>query len=90
MGRSDRSFMMYPNPNTSRLVFMEIPQQNGKETLSVRILNMQGAVIYQNLQAERSTNILLKLNLPSKISAGAYFVEVNQNGKRFVSRLIVQ
>ncbi len=90
MGRADLTFMMYPNPNTSKLVFMEIPKQNGKETLSVRVLNMQGAVIYQNLQAERSTNILLKLNLPSKISAGSYFVEVNQNGKRFVSRLIVQ
>jgi hypothetical protein len=90
MGKSDLSFMMYPNPNTGRMVYMEIPKQNGNETLSVRILNMQGAVIYQNLRADRSTNILLKLNLPSQISAGAYFVEVNQNGKRFVSKLIVQ
>ncbi|WP_336514419.1 malectin domain-containing carbohydrate-binding protein [Pollutibacter soli] len=82
-------FMLYPNPNTTGLVFMEIPAVTGKENLNIRLLTIQGAEVYRQLKADRSSNLLLRMQLPGSITPGTYILEVDQNGKKYHSRLII-
>lgn len=83
------AFMLYPNPNTTGLLFMEIPAVAGKENLNIRLLDIQGAEVYRQLKADRSSSLLLRMQLPRSLNAGTYILEVDQNGKKYHSRLII-
>ena len=81
--------MLYPNPNNSGTLFMEFPKEAGVvEKLNVRILNIQGGVVYQQSQPQRA-GLLLKIALPRNLANGSYIVEIEKNGKRHHARFIL-
>jgi hypothetical protein len=89
LATNHHSFLVYPNPNNTGVLFLEFPKELGmQENLKVRVLSLQGAVLYQQTQTDRA-GILLKLNLPRNIANGTYIVEIEKNGKRHHSRFIL-
>lgn len=83
-----QSFMVYPNPSRG-LLFIELAKQAGEpDNVKIRIINMQGAVVYQQAQPDRR-GLLLKVSLPSGLSNGTYIIEVEKNGKKYPSRFIL-
>jgi hypothetical protein len=89
ISKNNHSFMLYPNPNNSGTLFMEFPKDAaGTEKLQVRILSIQGGVVYQQSQPERA-GLLLKVALPRNLANGSYIVEIEKNGKRYHSRFIL-
>ena len=89
INKNSHSFLVYPNPNNSGTLFLEFPDVLGtQENLKLRVLNMQGAVLYQQSQPGR-TGTMLRLVLPTNIVNGTYIVEIEKNGKRHHSRFIL-
>lgn len=81
--------MVYPNPNNTGILFMEFPKELGtQDNLRIRVLTIQGAVVYQQQQPERS-GLMLKLNLPGSLRNGAYIVEIEKAGKRYHSKFFI-
>ncbi len=84
------AFLIYPNPNTTTgLVFMEFPLKSPNETISIRILTVQGAEIYRGLKIERGTRTIMSFRLPPSLRPGTYIVEIDQNGTKRHARLVV-
>ena len=87
--KNNHSFLVYPNPNNTGILFLEFPKELGtQENIKIRVLSMTGAMVYQQTQAERA-GLLLKLNLPRSMMNGTYIVEIEKNGKRHHSRFIL-
>ena len=73
---------IYPNP-TSSAFNLTIANINGRD-YELKIYNMVGCLIYQQIDNKETTN--LDLNL----AYGVYYVEVNSGDNRISKRLIIQ
>lgn len=84
------AFLIYPNPNTATgMVFMEFPQRDPNEAISIRILTVQGAEMYRGLKAERASGMIMNFRLPPGLRPGTYIIEADQNGTKRHARLVV-
>jgi hypothetical protein len=80
-------FNLYPNPSTNGLFNINTQGISGQK-VEISIHNILGqAVLSQTPTVEGNGNIAIDA---SNLSTGVYMVGLNQNGKTFVSKLIIK
>ena len=81
--------MIYPNPNTTGVLFAELGKQD-KEKIAVRLMDINGKVITSNPEVQRASHVLIRIKLPTAIAKGIYFLEIQANGKTYHNRVVIQ
>ena len=73
-------FNLYPNPNNGSF-FIEFAQEGNN---AVKVLDITGKVVYQELANAKATSINLAL------SSGVYFVEVTNNNNVTTEKVVIK
>ncbi|MEI7802073.1 MAG: fibronectin type III domain-containing protein [Bacteroidota bacterium] len=89
VNQSKNTFALYPNPTNSDVHISGSFNENAK-TADLRIMNELGAVVFtQKINLEFGT-FDLPLELPSSLSNGLYFVNVNSSSENVMTKLLLQ
>lgn len=73
-------FSLYPNPLDQGPLYIDCPSQSPKEIL---IYNLMGELVYQRTTQAYSINL-------DRLETGIYLVQVTQDQKKGIQRLVVQ
>ena len=84
--QSNVQISMFPNPAKETLA---IDIRNIQDYVDVKIINIQGKVLYTKRIIENNAMIKTSLNL-SNIKAGVYFVRFNNQGFSKTEKLIIE
>jgi len=79
---------LYPNPSSAGNIFYISTGQFEGNSANVSITDMFGKTVYQT--EKMFTNGKVAIQSKGSLSSGVYFVQIEQNGKKIVKRLMVK
>lgn len=78
---------VFPNPTSGNISVLLSNTNQGVYT--IKVIDVVGKIVY--LQNENSeNNVFASFTLPSGLTSGVYFVEVNNNVDRFIQKIILR
>ena len=83
----NKSIKIYPNPYNQGKLLVEIKGFESKGNLQLKICDLLGQTIYQQLL---TTNTRAEINLPIKLDQSVYFISVESDNIKAVSKLFVK
>lgn len=81
-------FEFYPNPNSGIFTINFEPADQG--TVDIRVYSPTGALVFEEQLEDFSGNYRREINLGEATTSGLYLIQVNQNGKGMVQKMIVR
>ena len=86
MSSFDKSFVLYPNPNTG-MFYMDFLADTSVD-LDIRVVDMYGKAIFRKHSRTQIGENHLSLDL-GEVAVGLYFIELQLDGKKMVKRIQV-
>ena len=80
------NYRLAPNPSKG---LVDINFKGEKGTLSVRIFNSNGQMVFEDQQAQFDGFFQKEVDLQTQ-GSGLYFLQIRQNGKTFIDKIVVQ
>ncbi|MEM6380207.1 MAG: TonB family protein, partial [Bacteroidota bacterium] len=78
------NYRLAPNPSRG---LVDLNFKGEKGTLSVRIFNSNGQMVFEDQQAQFDGFFQKEVNLKAQ-GAGLYFLQIRQNGKTFIDKIV--
>ncbi|MEO7082594.1 MAG: T9SS type A sorting domain-containing protein, partial [Flavobacteriales bacterium] len=86
---SNTDLVLYPNPNRTGTVHVELPGASVLGTVSIEVRDISGRIIHQTIVTPHGEQGRMTLDLPRNMGAGNYTVQVIANGQRYVQQLVM-
>jgi hypothetical protein len=82
----EQTFDIYPNPTSNGNIFVRSNGSN-RSNIELKLYNLLGQVVLKTSGTLSNNEVIFDI---SNIKSGLYVTEINQNNKKFISKLIVK
>lgn len=89
VGATNTDLVLYPNPNRTGTVNVELPGASVMGTVVIEVRDISGRILLQTIATPQGEQGRMTLELPRNMGAGNYTVQVIANGQRYVQRLVM-
>jgi len=86
-----RSVKLYPNPNTGELLFIDLVNWNENTEIQIALIDVAGIKYFeQRLNVNENGEFSGKLNMPTNLAPGLYFIQLISGNKLETYKLLIK